>query len=75
MDCAAFVARSATGSLVTTEELEPLWVDSRSLPTEHMWQDAEHWLPLLVAGEMFTATIVIDADHVSVKSIDIQSWG
>lgn len=75
MDCAAFVARSATGSLVTTEELEPLWVDSRSLPTEHMWQDAEHWLPLLVAGEMFTATIVIDADHVSVKSIDIQSLG
>lgn len=74
MDCATFITRSALGEPSISEELEPLWVDPLELPTMQMWPDAQHWLPRLVAGEKFTATIVIDTDNVSMKNLKLDPW-
>lgn len=74
MDCTTFVTRRASGEALVSDQLQPLWVDPQRLPIEHMWQDSPLWLPKLVAGEKFTATIVLAADNASVQSIHIEPW-
>jgi len=74
MDCTAFLAHSASGNPGVSDELEPLWIRLDQLPVEQMWQDSEMWLPQLAAGQRFTATIVLAADNVTVRSIDLVPW-
>ncbi|MGO2804524.1 MAG: 8-oxo-dGTP diphosphatase [Glutamicibacter arilaitensis] len=74
MQCAAFIARKATGQLELTEELEPLWADPAALPVTQMWQDSPLWLPQLAAGENFTVEIVLADDNQSVQQISFEYW-
>lgn len=74
MDCTAFIARSASGEVHISDELEPLWSPVDLLPVDQMWQDSSMWLRQLAAGQRFTATIVLATDNASVRSIDIEAW-
>ncbi|MHA7227683.1 8-oxo-dGTP diphosphatase [Glutamicibacter soli] len=74
MDCQVFLATSYQGEPVASEELEPRWYPVANLPVDHMWQDAEHWLPLIIGGEMFTATVIMAQDNLGVESVQITPW-
>lgn len=74
MDCQVFLASSYRGEPVASEELEPRWYPVGELPVEYMWQDAEHWLPLIIGGETFTATVIMAQDNLGVESVQISPW-
>ncbi|UYQ78597.1 NUDIX domain-containing protein [Glutamicibacter sp. JL.03c] len=74
MDCTAYIARSASGEVHISDELEPLWSRVDQLPVDQMWQDSSMWLPQLAAGQRFTATIVLATDNASVRSINFEAW-
>lgn len=61
-----FAGERFTGELVATEELIPQWFPVDALPFERMWEDARHWLPRALAGEVLNAEITIAEDNESV---------
>ncbi len=74
MDCQVFWATSFRGEPVASGELEPQWYPVNALPVEDMWQDAEQWLPRIIAGEMFTATVLMAPDNLGVQRMEIRHW-
>jgi 8-oxo-dGTP pyrophosphatase MutT (NUDIX family) len=48
-----FSAKKYEGTLKGSEEGELRWFAIDSIPYEDMWQDDEHWLPLLLEGRSF----------------------
>jgi len=40
-----FIARTFSGDVRESNELEPVWVHVDSIPLERMWDDARYWLP------------------------------
>lgn len=74
MDCQVFLATSYDGKPAASGELEPHWYPVADLPVEQMWQDAEHWLPRIIGGEMFTATVIMAQDNLGVTTVRISSW-
>ena len=50
MQCTMFTCTRWSGEVCETEEIEPRWYPVDALPTAHMWQDADHWLPIVLAG-------------------------
>ncbi|MCW4466953.1 NUDIX domain-containing protein [Glutamicibacter sp. MNS18] len=74
MDCQVFTAHGFSGQLVPSRELDARWYPVHRMPVEQMWQDAASWLPRIIAGEQFTATVTMADDNQGVRGIDIQSW-
>jgi 8-oxo-dGTP pyrophosphatase MutT (NUDIX family) len=68
-NCHVFVADTWEGEPVESEEMRPQWYDIGDIPYEHMWADDELWLPLLLAGKHFEATIWVDDTRVTKHSI------
>lgn len=74
MDCQVFVATGYEGEPAASGELEPRWHRVDALPAKQMWQDAEHWLPRIIGGEMFTATVIMAPDNLGVERVEFSSW-
>lgn len=68
-NCHIYVADSWEGEPAESEEMKPQWFDVDTLPYADMWPDDELWLPLLLAGKPFEATIWVDEDHVAKHEI------
>ncbi|MDJ0320433.1 8-oxo-dGTP diphosphatase [Pseudarthrobacter sp. PS3-L1] len=64
-----FVVRRWKGEPVETEEITPGWYKTNELPVEHMWADAEHWVPEMIAGGTPDIRVVLAADNESVASV------
>ncbi|GAB4098728.1 8-oxo-dGTP diphosphatase [Sinomonas halotolerans] len=50
MACTMFTCTRWEGEVCTTEEIEPEWFPVDALPVDRMWQDADHWLPIVLTG-------------------------
>lgn len=74
MDCQVFSTTSFTGTAASSTELEVQWFDTECLPAEQMWQDADQWLPRILAGEELTATVVMSNDNVGVDRVEFSTW-
>lgn len=74
MNCEVFVTHTYAGQLSASTELDACWYDVASLPTQAMWQDAQHWLPRIISGEKFTATVIMKQDNLGVDRVESTSW-
>ncbi len=50
-----FKCKKWTGDIAETEEMLPKWFNLNDIPYSKMWPDDSHWLPKLLAGEIFEA--------------------
>lgn len=67
--CGVFLARQHSGEAIETEEATPLWTPLDSIPYHEMWEDDRHWLPLLLAGELFVARFLFAGEKLLEKEI------
>ena len=68
MIVAIFLGEGFSGELTATDELVPSWFPADALPFERMWQDARHWVPRALAGEVLGAEFTIAEDNESVAA-------
>lgn len=68
MKARLYTARRWTGEPAPSDEVLPEWFRVDTLPVERMWQDAEHWLPVVLEGGRVNVVVTMDADNESVAS-------
>ena len=64
-----FVSWVYRGEAAESDEVAPRWFGEHELPLSLMWDDAKHWLPLVLAGERVDALITFADDCATVASI------
>ncbi len=74
MDCEVYLTSEFRGDARTSTELEVQWFNVKELPLQKMWQDADHWLPRIIEGERFTATVVMAEDNLGVQQVQFSDW-
>jgi 8-oxo-dGTP diphosphatase len=62
LHCTVFIARQFTGEPIETVEATPMWFDFDAVPYEEMWEDDQHWLPQVLAGQKFIAWFDFDGE-------------
>jgi 8-oxo-dGTP diphosphatase len=65
-----YVTAEYQGTLAESDEIAPRWFREDELPFDGMWDDARHWLPLVLAGRHVAVTITFAADNATVAAID-----
>ncbi len=69
-----FMARRWAGEPVESAEMRPRWFEIGRLPKAEMWQDDQHWLPLVLAGQRVRGKFVFAADNASIANFVIEDW-
>jgi 8-oxo-dGTP diphosphatase len=69
LQCFVFLAKSYTGTMISTDEADPFWVPENAIPFDRMWEDDQHWLPLVLEGKTLAAAFVFDGDRMLEKEI------
>jgi 8-oxo-dGTP diphosphatase len=57
------------GQPVEGREVRPEWYRPAEIPYERMWQDARHWLPLVLAGKPVDLVFIFDQDNETVAQV------
>lgn len=52
-----FIAREWQGEPVESDELVPAWFAIDRIPLDRMWDDAQYWLPSVLAGGPFVRQV------------------
>ena len=60
----AFRAERAAGEPVVTAEAEPMWFPLDAIPYSSMWPGDRFWLPWLLSGSAFRASLLCDGQQV-----------
>lgn len=68
MDTRLFTARRWHGEPAESEEIVPGWFPVDTLPVDRMWQDADHWLPVVLEGGRVNVVVTMHTDNESVAS-------
>lgn len=68
MHTQVFTSRVFSGVPVETSEIQPQWYNIDRLPVDQMWQDAQHWLPEILAGGQGHWVITMAEDNEGVAS-------
>ena len=68
MNCRLFTTRRWEGEPAESQEIIPEWFDAASLPVDRMWQDADHWLPIVLEGGTVNTVVTLNADNETVAS-------
>jgi SAM-dependent methyltransferase len=63
-----FLVRKWEGDPQESREIEPSWFAREEIPYPKMWQDAAHWLPLLLAGKKITASFRFEDDNETIQA-------
>ncbi|KIS27664.1 NUDIX hydrolase [Arthrobacter sp. SPG23] len=63
-----FTTRRWQGEPAESREIAPEWFDALSLPVDRMWQDADHWLPVVLEGRTVDIVVTLNADNETVAS-------
>lgn len=71
MDVEIFTAADWVGEPSESDEIRPHWFPVTALPFDHMWQDAPHWVPRVLAGEHLTATFTYGDDNEAIAARSI----
>ncbi len=66
-----FLVRARKGAPCEGEEVKPQWFQRHMLPFAQMWQDAAHWLPLILADKSICATFIFNNDNEAVQDYSI----
>jgi 8-oxo-dGTP diphosphatase len=66
-----FLTAEFDGEPAESDELAPRWFAADALPFDGMWDDARHWLPLVLAGRRVAAEITFADDCATVASIEL----
>ncbi len=61
--CHVYRADDFSGTPTETEEAVPVWAALDAIPYHRMWEDDQHWLPLLLTEQSFRGRFVFEADH------------
>lgn len=72
MDAHLFAIWEWEGELQETDEIRPIWFDVTALPYDNMWDDGPFWLPLLLRGKQFEATLTFAEDNASVAAANVK---
>lgn len=56
----AYITEDWTGELSESEEMKPAWYSLDHIPYGDMWDDDEHWLPLVLAGDRVRGSFTFD---------------
>jgi 8-oxo-dGTP diphosphatase len=62
--CHVFMATEFEGVPTATDEANPLWTDIRNIPYDQMWEDDQHWMPQMLAGQKFLGKFVFDGERI-----------
>lgn len=68
MSATAYLCRVFEGEASESDEIAPQWFPVDELPLELMWQDAQHWLTEVLAGDTGHWRIEMNPDNESVAS-------
>jgi 8-oxo-dGTP diphosphatase len=55
-----------------SNEMIPQWFPIEEIPYNQMWDDARHWLPLIISGETFRAHFKFRRDNATVEKITFE---
>jgi 8-oxo-dGTP diphosphatase len=69
-----FMTRHWVGEPAESDEIAPQWHPVASLPHEHMWADAEHWLPAMLSGQQLAVRVVLNPDNETVATATHTPW-
>ena len=70
LHCTVFLATDFEGVPVETAEATPCWVPVNAIPYEEMWEDDQHWLPLMLAGKAFSGFFTFDGESMLTKTLE-----
>ena len=68
-----FLATTWSGEPTESVEMKPVWYPITTLPFAAMWQDASHWLPLILAKKSIQATFTFADDNETVATATLQT--
>ena len=68
MKTTLFTARTWEGDPEPSDEILPEWFRVDTLPVDRMWQDADHWLPVVLEGRRVNVVVTMHTDNESVAS-------
>ena len=66
----ALTSSTFTGQPKTTPEAVPFWSKIDQIPYERMWEDDQHWVPRILAGEILDCEFVFANDVLQTLSIE-----
>ena len=66
----ALVSASFSGQPKSTPEAVPFWSKIDQIPFERMWEDDQHWVPRVLAGECLDCEFIFANDVLQTLSID-----
>ncbi len=67
-----YLLRDWEGDPIESDEIEPHWFLLQDIPYNKMWQDAQHWLPLILAGKKIEAHFTFENDNETLKEFEIK---
>ena len=69
LHCEIFVAGDLEGAPTETAEATPFWVAVDDVPYDEMWEDDQHWLPQVLAGQNVDGWFVFDGEKMLNKRL------
>ena len=75
MECTMFTATEWAGEVAESEEIAPAWYPVDALPAADMWQDADHWLPVVLSGVASDFLVVMAEDNETVAQFQVKDAG
>lgn len=60
--CHVFRSDDFDGTPTETDEAVPLWTPVAGIPFHRMWEDDQHWMPLLLSETRFHARFVFEGE-------------
>lgn len=64
-----FITRSWQGQPSESSEMSPRWFKPAEIPYDSMWQDARHWLPLVLQETMLHMQFIFKPDNETVAEV------
>ena len=71
LHCVVFIALECKGEPVETAEATPFWQPLDAIPYDEMWEDDQHWLPLLFEGKTFCGYFTFEGEAMKTKKVEI----
>lgn len=65
-----YVTHKWDGTPTESNEMIPHWFQVEDIPYGQMWDDARHWLPLVLSGEKFRAKFIFRGDNATVGQVN-----